>query len=128
MSGLNASQQRYLAAVFAEVEKQVTGIAVATNSGMAFSAEEREKLRHFSAELRAKLQMLTAEFVQLPATDSNALRWQVHTLLEFALVELLGLTASKLRGYGELDAEAFARLMGQLTPLKHNLESWLRKC
>ena len=78
-------------------------------------------------EMRAQLGKLTDEFIRLPDWGPVTSRWQVHTRLEFALVEFLELTSKKLRGYGALDDETFAKLMAQLVPLQSRLEALLRK-
>jgi len=124
---LNPSQQRYLTAVLAEVGKHLAGIEMVAIPDGTFSEMECRELRRFVMEMRAQLGKLTDEFIRLPDRESVTSRWQVHTRLEFALVEFLELTSKKLRGYGALDDETFAKLMAQLVPLQSRLEALLRK-
>lgn len=124
---LNPSQQRYLTAVMAEVEKHLAGIEMAAQPGKTLSEAECSELRRFVTDARAQLTKLTQEFIRLPEQGPIAPRWQVHTRLEFALVEFLELTSRKLSGYGALDDQTFAQLMTQIAPLQTRLEMLIKK-
>jgi hypothetical protein len=124
---LNPSQQRYLTAITAEVEKHLAGIEAAAQPGATLSEMECSELRRFLADTHSQLAKLKQEFIQLPEQGSVSPRWQVHTRLEFALVEFLELTSRKLRGYGTLDDESFARLIRQIAPLQSRLEALIKK-
>ncbi|MGA9855882.1 MAG: hypothetical protein WBR29_11470 [Gammaproteobacteria bacterium] len=124
---LNPSQQRYLTAVLAEVEKHLTGIEAAAQPGDTISVAECSELRRFVTDMRTQIAKLTQKFVQLPVPESVTPRWQVHTRLEFALVEFLELTSKKLRGYGTLDDASFTQLMAQIAPMQSSLEALIKK-
>jgi len=124
---LNPSQQRYLTAVLAEVGKHLAGIERAAQPGDTLSEMECRELRRFVTDTRIQLGKLTQEFIRLTEREIVTSRWQVHTRLEFALVEFLELTSKKLRGYGTLDDAAFAKLMAQLAPLQSRLGTLLKK-
>jgi hypothetical protein len=124
---LNTSQQRYLTAVMAEVEKHLAGIEAAAQAGETLSELECSELRNFVADTRTQLAKLRQEFIQLPEQETVTPRWQVHTRLEFALVEFLELTSKKLRGYGALDGGSFAQILTQITPLQSRLEALIKK-
>ncbi len=124
---LNPSQQRYLTAVLAEVEKHLAGIETATQPGKTLSELECSELQRFVMDTRAQLAKLQQEFIQLPEQGPVSPRWQVHTRLEFALVEFLELTSKKLCGYGTLDDASFSQLMAQIAPLQSRLEALIKK-
>jgi hypothetical protein len=124
---LNPSQQRYLTAVMAEVEKHLAGIEAAAQPGVSLSEAESIELHRFVTETRAQLAKLKQEFIRLPEHRMVTPRWQVHTRLEFALVEILELTSKKLRGYGALDDASFTQFMGQIAPLQTRLEALIKK-
>jgi hypothetical protein len=124
---LNPSQQRYLTAIIAEVEKHLAGIETATQPSETFSEAECSELRRFITDTRTQLAELKQEFIRLPEQEPGSPRWQVHTRLEFALVEFLELTSKKLRGYGWLENETYAQLMAQITPLQSRLEALIKR-
>jgi hypothetical protein len=124
---LNPGQQRYLTAVMAEVEKHLAGIEAVVQPGSTLSETECNVLRHFLLDARAQLGSLAQEFIRLPERESVTPRWQVHTHLEFALVEFLELTSKKLRGYGTVDDETYNKLMTRIAPLQSRLEALIKK-
>lgn len=124
---LNPGQQRYLTAIMAEVEKHLAGIEAAAQPGDTLSGVECSELRRFIHDVRAQLAKFKQECIHLPEQVPVTPRWQVHTRLEFALVEFLELTSKKLRGYGTLDDASFAQITAQIAPIQSQLEALIKK-
>ncbi len=133
MSGLNASQQRYVMAVFAEVSRHLDSIEALVEGKPAalmqpvadLSQTECERLRSFLAGMRQAL-LKTFAALHLPRPDAGvSAKWSVHTHLEFADVEFQELTASKLRGYGALDEHAYVELLQAVKTLRADLQKML---
>jgi len=135
MSGLNASQQRYVMAVLAEINKHLDSIESvmeverlsAEGKKTGFSADEYFTLREFLAETRADVGKLISQLVLVHPETGVSARWSLHTHLEFADVEFQELSASKLRGYGPLDEHAYAELQHSVDGLRRRLRDLLRE-
>ncbi|MDE2346644.1 MAG: hypothetical protein KGL13_09270 [Gammaproteobacteria bacterium] len=129
MSGLNASQQRHVMAVFAEVSKHLDSIAALAEAKPAaqcgypgdLSSEQRSGLRTLLGAMRRELTHVIEQLeLAVPETAISA-QWKAHTHLQFADVEFLELTAAKLRGYGPLDEAAYTRLQQSVSVLRARL-------
>ncbi|MGH8280102.1 MAG: hypothetical protein ACRETQ_11160 [Gammaproteobacteria bacterium] len=84
---------------------------------------ERVGLSTFTHELRAGLLDIKRSLgLQNPRAAESA-RWVIRTNLEFAVVELLELTQTKLSGYGAVDAQAFAELDQKTHAARAQLEA-----
>lgn len=133
MSGLNASQQRYVTAVLAEVGRHLDSVEstlAAEQSSLkqgqaGFSADECSRLQTFMAEMRADIRKLISQLAIVQPETGISSRWSVHTHLEFSDVEFQELSASKLRGYGALDERTYAELEQAINGLRKRLRNVL---
>ena len=124
MSGLNASQQRYVGAVLAEVGRHLDRIESEIGDTV-FAADERSRLQTFLAEMRMELKKLISQLGIAKTETGISSRWSVHTHLEFSDVEFQELSASKLRGYGALDENTFTELEHAINDLRKRLRVML---
>jgi hypothetical protein len=118
MGKLNESQKRYVASVLSEINhylENIEGLTHARHSLLHIvkddiSITERAELGAFSRTLRSEIEGIINTLYPRHAGATVSARWSVGTNLEFANVECLELTRSKLAGYGPLDEQAFQDL------------------
>jgi len=121
MEPLNPYQQRYLLSILSQVGQHLDS-AERLLQDPAEPAVMAEGLRH----LRDELNVLRDDLAIQPADEAPSPRWQALTNLEFASVELQELSYSKLRGYGELDAQAYQQLKSRIDRLQEGLARQLQ--
>lgn len=133
MSGLTDSQQRYITAVFTEVGKHLGSIESLIEESRKHSADqlgglspqECTTLLQAVEKMRTRMKAAATGFaLPHPATEIPV-RWNVRTHLEFADVEFQELGASKLRGYGLLDTQAYTELEKIVNDLRRHLGDML---
>lgn len=115
MSGLNEWQARRVVSVFTYVDSLLrTMERLAREGGFSpfererpdLSQEEAERVLEYVALLRTRMEdALRRLHVDPPPRDRSA-RWRIQTALNVARMELLGLDAAALEGYGAVDTRA----------------------
>ncbi|MGB9430286.1 MAG: hypothetical protein WCC11_10520 [Gammaproteobacteria bacterium] len=135
MGGLNDSQKRYVLSVLSEVGHYLDNIEGLMHAKkMLFrdlsddlAPTERNDLAAFIQALRAEMLGMQDAFNLEHANAAASARWGVSTNLEFASVELMELTQSKLSGYGPLDEPVFMDLKIQLDRLQQLIDLQMQK-
>ncbi|MGH8284001.1 MAG: hypothetical protein ACRESE_09185, partial [Gammaproteobacteria bacterium] len=130
MGELNDSQKRYTLSVLSGVNRHLEVIEELLQAHKPLFGElhrditpaESTTLKVFAANLRAEILDLDRSFHLQRSQDLLSMRWGVDTHLQFASVELQGLTRSKLAGYGALDDQAFQDLKIQIDRLRRIIE------
>ncbi|MGH8311813.1 MAG: hypothetical protein ACRESI_03580 [Gammaproteobacteria bacterium] len=132
---LNDNQKRYVLSVLSEVNhylENIEGLMHAKESLFRdlrddIAPVERANLTIFMQTLRDKMLNIRDAFKLEHAHEAASARWGVSTNLEFASVELLELTKSKLAGYGFLDDRTFQDLLVQINGLRQMVGSQMEK-
>lgn len=123
---MNRSQARVVAATFSHVSELLDGILRLVRDDVSpFSREradispyESRMLMSFATELRAAMAESLAHLgIPLPTATISA-RWGATTSLLFAEVALSELTPERLRGYGDLDADAVESIRAVVAELE----------
>ncbi|HET7396358.1 MAG TPA: hypothetical protein VFK12_07950 [Gammaproteobacteria bacterium] len=130
MGELNESQKRYVSSVLSEINhylENIEGLTRAQHSLLHvvkddISIVERAELAAFSRALRSEIEKIMDGLYPQHAEATISARWSIGTNLEFANVECLELTRSKLAGYGPLDEQAFQDLTLRINRLRQKIE------
>ncbi|MGH8396956.1 MAG: hypothetical protein ACRETA_01745 [Gammaproteobacteria bacterium] len=130
MGELNDSQKRYTLSVLSGVDRHLEVIKELLQAHKPLFGElrrditpvESTALKVFMTNLRAEILDLDQTFHLQSSKDPLSVRWGVDTHLQFASVELQGLTRSKLAGYGALDDQAYQDLKIQIDRLRRIIE------
>jgi hypothetical protein len=130
MDALNNSQKRCVLSILTEVDHCLAKAeALIHAQPSAFHNLQNDVAPAEGRELRAFMQTLRNHMLNIKRTFDlqnprllDSARWSIRTNLEFAVVELLELTQSKLCGYGPLNEQTFQILKAQIDKMRYMLE------
>ncbi|MGA9852234.1 MAG: hypothetical protein WBR15_04825 [Gammaproteobacteria bacterium] len=135
MGELNDNQKRYVLSVLSQVNHYLENIEELIHAKRTLLRDlqddivfvECTDLTAFIALMRAEILSIRDMFILKHISEAASARWGVSTNLEFASVELMELTKSKLTGYGPLDDKVFRDLKLQISRLQKMVSLQIKK-